>query len=160
MDVASTLLGSIIVSICIFPFVAVQVGSKKKKKHVINTLNQMAQNRQCQISTVEQCGDYAIGLDEVNQMAFFVKKNDEVTLENEVDLKHVVECYAHTQSKTIRSGQDKKEIITQVELSFKHKTHEKKLADFILYSENFNAQLGNEYPMAQKWAKILNNHLS
>lgn len=160
MDVASTLLGSVIVSICIFPFVAVQVGNKKKKKHVLNTLNQMAQKRQCQISSVEQSGDYAIGIDEVNQMAFFVKKNDEVVLENEVDLKHVAQCYAHTQSKTIRSGQEKKEIVTQVELSFKHKTHENKLADFILYSENFNAQLGNEYPMAQKWAKILNNHLS
>lgn len=158
MDLGSTIVGTIILVICIVPFVIMHYNSVKKENKMLQSLNEIAQQHNCNISQHEFCGDFVIGLDENKNFVFFFKQKKEKAISQFVDLSEIQTCKAVKSTRTIKSKDGDVRIPERVVLSYIPTNKGKAETRFELYDEE-NVQLIGELQLVDKWSKQINDCL-
>jgi len=159
MDLGSTIIGAILLVICIVPFVIMHYNRKKKENKMLQTLNENAQQYKCKISKYEFCGDFVFGIDESRNFIFFFKQEKEKAISQFVDLTEIKACQVVKKTTNVKNDIGNLSVIDRVELSFIPKTKSKGDTRFELYNEEINVQLRGELQFVDKWSKQINNHL-
>jgi hypothetical protein len=157
MDLGTTIIGSICISLCVLPFVLTGINRKNKERKLITSLNDLAKQHDCKITQHEICGDYVIGVDDSKNFVGFIYNIKDVAKQKFVDLTTVKNCEIININRTTPS---KKKVIEKLNLniSFINKNTPNIILEF--YNSNVNFQLSGEIESIEKWHKLINNSLN
>lgn len=159
MNSGTTIVGLIMVLICIIPFVIMSYNKKSKQRKMLKSLNDIAKQQQCSINQHEFCGDYIIGIDEKRNFVFFFKQKNETSVSQYIDLSEIQSCQAVMKSRNLKYNTENVSIIEHVALSFSPTNKKKASESFELYVEEINMQLTGELHFVDKWTALINDRL-
>lgn len=159
MNSGTTIVGLIMVLICIIPFVIMSYNKKSKQRKMLKSLNDIAKQQQCSINQHEFCGDYIIGIDEKRNFVFFFKQKNETSVSQYIDLPEIQFCQAVMKSRNLKYNTENVSIIEHVALSFSPTNKKKASESFELYDEEINMQLTGKLQFVDKWTALINDHL-
>ncbi|CAM1333524.1 hypothetical protein [Tenacibaculum aestuariivivum] len=114
MNLGSTIVGVIIIIICIVPFILMNRSRKKRENKMLISLKKIAEEHKGKINQHEFCGDFVIGIDENKNFVFFFKQKKEKAISQFVDLSEIEICKALKSTRTFKNLN----IIERVELSY------------------------------------------
>lgn len=159
MDLGITIIGAILIAICIVPIILMGRNRKKTEKKAFQSLINIANQQSCIISKHEICGDFVLGIDENRNFVFFFKQKKEEAISKFVDLSEVHICQAVKKTRNVKIDKENHSIIERVDLSFILTNKNKGEIKFELYDEEINTQLSGELQFVEKWAKQINDRL-
>lgn len=158
MDLGSITVGTIILAICIAPFVIMAINKKKKENKMLQALNQIAATQNHTISAYEFCGDFVIGRDEKMDTIFFYKESNGQGLSSSVNLSTIKNCQAVKAHRTVKSDGERLTITERVALAFTPTNAADQEVNFTLYDVD-NMQLNGELQLADTWSTLINKRL-
>lgn len=159
MDLGVTIIGAILIAICIVPIILMGRNRKKTEKKAFQSLINIANQQSCIINKHEICGDFVLGIDENRNFVFFFKQKKEEAISKFVDLSEVHICQAVKKTRNVKIDKENHSIIERVDLSFILTNKNKGEVKFELYDEEINTQLSGELQFVEKWAKQINDRL-
>ena len=159
MDLGNIILGAIILTICIGPLVLLYFKSVNANTKMLQSLKEIAQQHNCNISKHEFCNNFAIGLDENNNYAFFFKQKEEVSISQFVDLSEIQDCKAVKRTSTTKVKNEDITFFQKIELKFIPKNKSQAETTFELY-EPEDRQLSGELQLVDRWSTQINEQLS
>ncbi len=151
MDLGTTIVGAVLLVICIAPFILVRKRQITKKNEKLKILNNLSQEYNCNIEEYEFCNDFVLGIDKSKSFLFFHKQSQENNHNQAIDLQTIKECNI---IKKTRSINDK--TIALIELNFIKKNE---TTSIIIYDEKTDLLINNELLVANKWSLIINTNL-
>jgi len=158
MDLGSITVGTIIVAICIIPFVMMAINKKKKEHKMLQALNHIATAQNHTISDYEFCGDFVIGRDKELNTIFFYKESNGQALSSSVNLSTIKNCQAIKAHRTVKSDGERLTITERVVLAFTPTNVADQEVNFTLYDVD-NMQLNGELQLADTWSILINKRL-
>jgi hypothetical protein len=160
MSIAVLLIGIVLISLFILPFVLVGVGKNKEQKMLNRLLLKLAEDNNCKIAQSEFWTDSVIGLDETGKNLFFVHRVNSQDNSEHIKLTDVKSCSIRNHSRNVKMMEGNHMAIDKLELVFIKK--EKNSPEVVL--EFFNADgsklYSDEVMLIEKWNKEVNSKLS
>lgn len=152
MDFGTTVIGIIIILLCLFPFVLLSYSNAKKRKKKVQVLVDFVKTKNYKITQNDIWNEYIIAIDEENQILFFSMDSSALESYLMISLKEVNKCnlIKHKSNSNLeRLG---------LELEFYDKIRPN------LYLEFYNSELStgviNEYELQLKWHTIISNTIN
>ena len=159
IDLGTAIIGSIVILICVIPFVVIHFKKLKKENKILQRLNDFANQNQGKISHHEFCGDFVLGIDESKKFAFFLKFQKEESVPEFVDLSEIEKCKILQKTKSVNGNSGNFEHTEQLNLGFIKKNRDNLDQKFELYDEEINRELTGEIQFAEKWVVKINDLL-
>jgi len=159
MDTGTTIVASIIITICILPFLLLIINRKKKERQLLSYISNIAQEHHSKLTQYEFCRDFVIGLDESASLFFFLKKSTDTVTSKQINLEGIENCKVIRTSKANKAGNRGCQEIDKLELCFIPIPKNKPNIFLELYNSNESMQLGIELPLIEKWSKIINKKI-
>ena len=155
MDLGTTIIGFIILFICLLPFILMGVSRSKRKKQFLQTLVDYANEHKGSINQHETAGDIIIGLDEKNNTVFFYTKNKTTETKQHIRLVDYKKCAVDTTTRDFNNSR----LIDTVELTFTPIEKTKPIENLLFFNSKNNLQLSGELQLAEKWAILINSKI-
>lgn len=152
MDSGIIIIGIITLLICILPFVLMARSRKIKNNQMLHTLAELAQTKDCKITTHEFCGELLVGIDE-NKPYFFLHKQTSNGITNQaINLSEMKSC-------EIVNTKYNRDIVQKLELKFI--SENTKQADILVefYNRIENFQLSGEIQLIEKWVELIKEQI-
>jgi len=159
MDLGSLIIGAIIVLLCILPFILIQIRNNKRDNKKLLDLSNSAKEHDCKITRHEFCGNYLIGMDEVNNFVFFHKIVEDRLIRQFVDLSAIEKSEVVKATRTYTEKEGTAHVIEKLELAFipNRKGGEVPLMEF--YNEEVSLQLNGELQSIERWSLLINERV-
>ncbi len=157
MEIGNIIIGVVLTSVCIIPFVLIKQNRKRKEKKLLKILHGMAAEQQCYIDHHEVLGEMAIGMDSERRFVFFFKANDNTLQTHFINLAEIRTCRAGNASKAVSSKDSHFSVIDKVQLFFTPVVKNKTELVWTFYDAEESTQLFGELEMVEKWEKLINN---
>ena len=155
MDFESISMGLVIMALCALPFVFMGRANRKKRKQLLQSLNDFAHTLGTKPSCYEFERDYVIALSEENKHLLFFHQYENYATEVAVDLSKIRKC----EGLIIRNNQsDNLAPIEHLELMLVGKKAEDNVK-IELYNLEEHYQLGTELELMRKWEALINSKL-
>ncbi len=155
MDIKTTLVGVLIIAICIFPIVVFSIRKKRNDRKKLQSLRDFADRKNCIIHEYEICGNYLIGMDEVKNFVFFETKDMQF-----VDLSEIKNCTIRNFSKRVEGKSGSYSIPDSLSLCFIPKNKNISEECFEFFNSENNSQLVGELQSIEKWQQIISERLT
>jgi len=159
MDLGTSIIGALIIAICIAPFFLMNRKKKNEEKKSKQLLVNFANNYNAKITQYEICGNYIIGIDEDKKYIFFIKNQDFKTIEQFVDLAEIKNCKVINTSITFTNNKSNYHKIDKLELILKNNKPSESNTVLEFFNADFSIQLYDERTSIEKWSCIINNIL-
>ncbi len=157
MDTGMIMVIAILLIVCITPFVIISSTTKKREKHLKETLQQhIAKNRATLVDYAVH-NDFALGLDSLNKIYCYHKTKDK-ELFQQIDLNDIKSCEVKKNTNRIKNDSSSYEVVQRVALVFTPRQGSK-IEEFELYNEDISSQLNGEIALATTWKKKVSNLL-
>jgi hypothetical protein len=157
MEIGTSLIGLIILALCILPFVLLGRNTKQRRKKMLDAVINEAQAQNCKITKHEFSRQFVIAADEQSRFLFFAKAIDNEVSTSSIDLKKVKQCHPLSTSRTIKSKDGNYKLIDKLELLFTSKSKDVQLPTITLYNAEQDMALGSENEILQNWAQWINS---
>lgn len=159
MDLGITVIGIVIVFICALPIILSVVNNRKKRKKIEQSLFKFATQNNCQISNYGTNNNVTIGVDESNQMLFFIKKlKDKENLQH-INLSEVKKCRIVNTTKKVKNVDSNFNVVEKIELGFTFIDHKKEETLLNFYSHsNDGTMFTGDLRFLEKWCKLINEN--
>lgn len=158
MNFGITIIGIIIIALIFLPFILISRSRIIKTKQIQRTLSDFALQHGCQVSQQELCSDFIIGIDEVKNYVFFIKRDDYRYHSNFVNLADFNNCKLINIGRSV--GRDSSyKVIERLELCFVPKEKDGKEILFEFYNAEKRSQLNDELQCIEKWSKLINSSM-
>lgn len=159
MDLGVTIVGAIMISIIIVPFIIVHFKRVNKENKRIQSLKDYALLHNCQISHYEICGNYTIGIDENKKSIFFQNQVKENIDSQHLNLAYIRNCKVVIADRKISSNSHSNRIIDKVDLIFVPINKDKEGITLNFYNAEVSMQLSGELQSVEKWANRISELL-
>lgn len=160
METGTTIIGVVLIALCILPFIITGYISKKRKNKMLKSLRKYAEKYHCNISKYDIEGQLIIGADETNKCIFFCKKNIDKQTENKyVDLKDILNCMILSNNNPLKFREGNFGSVDKLELCFIAADRNKSDVKFEFFNSETDIRLTTEMQMAEKWMKLVNEML-
>ncbi len=159
MDLSSSIIGAILLAVCVLPLVLLGRKSGKKEKVLLRMLQAEAQQEGCIVNTYEFSGDCVIGLDETANQLFFAKKTDKEESSKSVKLNEIQNCRLITTGELAKNTDSSQRTMETLGLAFR--SVKKETPEFTLefFNTQDSIQLNGELQLAEKWVRIVNTRV-
>lgn len=159
MDSGTLIIGTIIIAICILPFILIGNSIKKRKKQLLQSLSGLARQKNSKITHYELGADLAIGMDESTDFLFFFRRVKDKEIEQHIDMKTIQNCKVLNTSRTIRNSKESYQLTDKLELCISPKVKNRPEIILEFYNSDENLQLDGELQLIEKWAKVVNDKI-
>lgn len=159
MDIGTIIMGIILIAIVVVPMVLLGRKGKKTKHKLLDLLTIFANQKNCQITEHEACGDFVIGLDNRNNFVFFIKVTGEDYETNSVNIAETKNCKSNIVSRTVSFNGRNDKVIERLSLSFIPKSNIIPAVELEFYNAEKSTQLVGELQALEKWQKIINDQI-
>lgn len=156
MDTGSTIVGAILLGMCLAPFVVIRYYNVRKTNKMKQALNRIAKEHSCKIGQHEFCGNIVIGFDENKKFVFFHNHKKEQPISQYVELANIQSCQVVKKTRNANGNKYNVEITERLELFFITANKTKETIKFVVFEEEANNQIVSELLLAEKWAKDIN----
>jgi hypothetical protein len=153
MDSETTIIGIILLLICIVPFLVITKKKATKRRNKLKILTNSVQKMNGAIYQNEFWNHYGIGLDKTNKMLYFSTQSDEENSYEVISLKSSTAC-------SIIKKQDNSNSITGLGLQLDFTDKSKPTVYLPFYERDRNIVLVNELDLIQRWSTTINEQLS
>lgn len=161
MDLGTTIVGLIIILICVIPFVLMSASRRKKEKRLILSLNELALQQGRKVSLQELWNENIIGLDESETMVFSIRKAKVDIVTQAINLADVQRCRLVKNSRTVKNNDSNFSVTEKLELAFDRNEKGKEDSIIEFYNIEFDSStLMGELQIIEKWNKLLNEKIS
>ena len=152
MELGTAIIGLICVAVCALPFMLAIRSAKKKEKHLLESIKELAQQEDCKITKHEACGNYIIGIDETKNILFFLMKTEGEDKKQFVDLSCIQTCYI-----TRKTSNNARIEWLSLEFSPIGLNKPKILLEFFNFEVSFVPR--GELQSIEKWSELLQKRL-
>ncbi len=159
MDLGNITLAAIAIAICVVPFVLLGRSRKKKQKRTLQSLINLANQENCNISKHKICSDFIIGIDETKRVVFFFKKLEDKVVEQFINLAEIQNCKIKKTTRTVAYKNESQNVIDKLELLFIPFDKNKKEISLEFYDTETNLQLSDELQLVEQWTNLINSYL-
>lgn len=153
MELGSSIVGAILIALCILPLIMMSRSRKKREEFMMQSLSRIATENNCTISQHELCTNFAIGLDNAKPALIFYKKTKENTYEQFVDLSQVQSCKVYNASRSFPNKGGTQKVIDKLELGLIPLDRTKPEIRLEFFNAAVSPQLFSELQAIQTWAK-------
>lgn len=143
---------TILITLCMLPFILIYGSTKQKEKQLKNKLLDAITKENGILTDFAINTDFAIGLDRNAERIYFYKATSEKDCIQILNLNKVSACEIKKETKRIRNGKSYYEIIQNIALVF-IAANQKVVSEFELYDYDKNSQLNGEIALADIWKK-------
>lgn len=160
MDIASVIVGIIIILIILTPFAIIKINSGNKQKAQLQTLFSFVEENGCSLSQFDLWNNVSIGIDEISRKLFFVRNAKEADIFQLVNLNEISKCQVINSSRTLNNKEGIVKIVDKLKLTFT--PLDKNKPDIILECYNVafdNLTLSGELQLVDKWCTLSNSKL-
>jgi len=151
MNLGSTIIGIICITLCALPFILTSANRKKKEKQLLNALKEIAQEHQSGITQHDIFGYCAIGLDELKKSVSFILRTDDAIKPQFVNLSTISSCEIANITKSKH--------LDRLYLKLKPIDKNQPEMAFEFFNADVNYQLNDELQSIGKWNTLINNLL-
>jgi len=160
MQAGSTIVGLIIIALCIVPFVLIALNKRRKENHLIESLNKLAAEAGLKISQYELWNENIIGLDESEAVVLALITTKSTTETHTIHLNQMSKCRQANISRTANTANSSTVIIDQLALVFTPKQKHQEEVSIQFYNTEYNSTvLTGELQVIEKWHRLLNERL-
>jgi hypothetical protein len=159
MDLGVTIVGTIMISIIIVPFIIVHFKRVNKDNKRIQSLKDYALLHNCQISHYEICGNYTIGIDENKKSIFFQNQMKENVDSQHLELSYIRNCKVVIADRKISSNGHSNRIIDRIDLLLTPTDKDKVEVKLNFYNAEISMQLSGELQSVEKWGNRISDLL-
>lgn len=159
MDLGTSIIGAILVAICVLPFLLLGRSRRKREKRMMQSLMKIAEKENCIISEQDSCREFIIGIDRTNHFLFFNKFSNGKETSRFANLEEIQSCKLVNKSRAIDKKESNVLVIDKLELSFRPLDKNSEEFSWEFYSSDENSHLDDELQLLEKWVKIINNHI-
>ena len=146
----------VLLAFCILPIVIMNQKRKKKASESLQLLKNLAEENQCTITEHELFNQIIIGIDKNAHQLFFVRTIEGKKSRQKIYLSDVKRCRMEETGRTV----DSIHVIEKIDLAFAPLASNQKEITLNIYSADYdNLTLSGEIQFAEKWAKLVNDHL-
>lgn len=161
MDLGTTIVGIVIILICIIPFALMSINNKKKEKKLLQGLSALAERNSCKISRYELWNNSTIGIDDTSVTIFYTRKSKDNETSQQINLAEIQKCRVINSNRTVSNKEGNFKVVEKLELAFSFQ--DKTISEVVL--EFYNADhdsltLMGELQLVEKWCKIFNDKIS
>jgi hypothetical protein len=160
MELGTTIVGILVLLICIIPFAMVGYRSKLNNKKKLEELIAFAKEKKGNITIHEQWRNSAIGLDKQNEMIFYFHQENETKIFHQILLQEIESCNINNVNSNISNKGNNYKIIEKIELVFSYQDKKlEKIALNIFNSKSEGLTVSGELQIAEKWHQLINEIL-
>ena len=146
----------VLLAFCILPIVIMNQKRKKKASESLQLLKNLAEENQCTITEHELFNQIIIGIDKNAHQLFFVRTIEGKKSQQKIYLSDVKRCRMEETGRTV----DSIHVIEKIDLAFAPLASNQKEITLNIYNADYdNLTLSGEIQFAEKWAKLVNDHL-
>ena len=157
MDLATTIIGLVMLGAFVVPIVIMSKKSSNKNKAILIQLKEFAAQNNCKISEYDVNDQFALGLSKQKDQVFFIQKpgHDDIYINNSIRLNEVKNCVLQTTKHTDKSHKNTESEIDTLDLCIHGKSKENSNIIWPLYNSQVTPQPDNEVQLAKKWISII-----
>jgi hypothetical protein len=159
METGTTIIGAVLIAIFILPFIIFGYIGKKRKNKMLLSLRNFADQHLCKISKYDIARNFVIGTDEINNILFFYKKNNEKTDKQFVDLQNTQKCMILNNNRPMKYSEGNFGAIEKIDLHFFPVDKSIDDVNIEFFNSEYDLRLTNELQLAEKWLNIANQML-
>ncbi len=159
MDWGTAMVGIVVLTLFVVPFVLDHRSRANKAKLALRSLQAIAQQHNCNVGQHGSCGHTALGLDERRNALIYCNNSGGVLTAKYVDLAEIRACEAVKAIRNLK-GVPGESITESVELTLQPKDRSKQEYRFELYREGLSPRLIGELEFVDKWSKLINARLN
>lgn len=160
MDSGTIITAIIFILVCSIPFIIMSMNAKKKERKFLRALFKIAENNNCKVSDHDFLGHAAIGIDEADNMVFFIKIVNHIEMAQQVSLSEIQKCRVTELARTGTDANGYFKFIDKLGLLFEDKDKNKDDALLEFYNVAYcSPTLSGELQLADKWCRILNDKI-
>lgn len=161
MDLGATIVGIIIIIICIIPFALMSINSRKKEKKLLQGLTEIAESNNCKINRYELWNSSTIGIDDTSLMFFYTRKSEGIDISQHLNLSEIQKCRVISSSRTVSSKDGNFKVIEKLELVFSYKDKNRGEMALEFYNADYDSlTLTGELQLVEKWCNLFNDKIS
>jgi hypothetical protein len=160
MDIQTSIIAVVLVAICALPFIITGRQRRKKENILFESLMAFTEKHKSKITRYDIENDFIIGVDDVSQKVFFIKKTKNKDYFEHLELSKISSCKVINTGKTVKSTEGSYRIIEKLELCFYDSVTQQPVVVFEFYSSDYdNLTLSRELILVEKWEKLLNKNI-
>jgi hypothetical protein len=160
MESGTVIITIIFILIVSLPFILISGGTNRKRRKMLQQLEEMASGSNSKISEHEFCSDFVIGLDKNSNHLFYYKHNDNRVVSQHFCLDDYKNCKTISYSHNFKNKKEQYNVMDKMELCFYPYLKEMGEKSLDLYDDSFDRlNLTGELQFAEKWEKLLNERL-
>lgn len=157
MDFGTTIIGVVIILLCILPFVIKAINSKRKEQQLLNNLFSIAKEKNCAITEHSVWNNSAIGIDNTNKALFFI--NTKNNYNKHILLQEASKCRVVNTNRIVGTGSNSSKVIDKLELMITLKNKSEVVIEFY-NTEHDSLSLTSEIQLMEKWNAIINKNIA
>lgn len=151
------MVGIVLISLGILPFVIMRNNQNKRLKGIIAELNNLAVAKGCKISMLDTWNYSAIGIDVNRKMLFYSRLSNNQQKTHVIDLNNYVQAQINHVSRTLKSKNGTDKVTDKLELVLFPKSKPDQEIRLEFYRQNCDLRLTKELKLIQKWDLEINN---
>jgi hypothetical protein len=161
MDLGTTIVGIVIILICIIPFALMSINSRKKEKKLLQGLTEIAERNNCKLSRYELWNNSTIGIDDTSLMIFYTRKSKDIETSQQINLAETQKCRVINLSRTVRNKEGNFKVVEKLELAFSFQDINRGDVVLEFYNADYDSlTLTGELQLVEKWCKLFNDKIS
>ncbi len=161
MELGTTIVGIVIILICIIPFALMSINNKKKEKKLLRGLSAFAERNSFKISRYELWNNSTIGIDDTSLTIFYTRKSRDIETSQQINLAEIQKCRVINSSRTWSNKDGNFKVIDKLELVFSFQDKGKNEVVLEFYNAEYDSStLTGELQLVEKWCKIFNEKIS
>lgn len=161
MDIewGTVIIGILFLALFALPFVIDQRSRAARKKRVLRSLQELAEQQGCRIDQHELCGDLALGLDEGKNAIFYYRQEKEGHSSHSAHLAEMRSCKLVNATRNNKHGGGTAALTERVQLSLLPKDQSKAELRLELFDAGSGLQLNGELQVAERWSKVIQDRI-
>lgn len=159
METGTIIISTILIVICILPFILISRSTRKKEKQLKKLLESSVSKNNGKLTDYVINNNFALGLDSNAKQIYYYKKTQETEYFQKVNLNEIKSCEVKKNTKRIKEGKSNYELIQRVSLMFTN-AEGTIVEQFELYDDDGNSQLNGEIALADNWKQKVGDLLS
>jgi len=151
----------IVLFFSILPIVLINRGKKKNENLFLQSLFNLAEKNNCNLSEHDVFNDIAIGIDKGAHQLFFIRNTPQHEAEIKVDLTEIKKCRLLDTNRPASGSDGNQRIIDKLELSLAYYSQNQKETILDIYHADYDSlTMSGELQLAKKWSKKINEELA
>lgn len=159
MNLGMIILGTIMVAICVLPFVAVSISRRNVKKGVEKSLRTLLSQNNASATKEEFIGNKALALDENQGMLFFIKNHSTSSESFVVKMNEMKSCKLDKESRTVASERGSYLLVESLVLRLTPALKGAKEVQIPIFKIEDDLHLNDELALAERWSAIIDEQL-